>query len=112
MLQKKYRLNKAKDIKNTSERGRSFFSPNFVVKYRPEAELEPRVAVVVSNYVSKKAVERNRLKRLVRETIRLNLGKLKKGDYVIIVRPKAAKSEEEVARSGLLNFLTTLKLLK
>jgi ribonuclease P protein component len=111
MLQKKHRLNKSKDIQNTSARGRSFFSPNFVVKFRPDAALAPRVAVVVSNYVAKKAVDRNRIKRLVREAIRLNIAKLKPGDYVIIVRPKAAKAGDDLAKAGLLTLLRSLKLL-
>ncbi len=112
MLQKKHRLNKSKDIKNTSARGRSFFSPNFVIKFKPDVGIPTRVAVVVSNYVSKKAVERNRIKRLIRETIRLNLTRLKAGDYVIVVRPKAKMSEESMATNGLINLLKSLKLLK
>lgn len=112
MLQKKHRLNKSKDIKNTSARGRSFFSPNFVIKFRPDPEIATRVAVVVSNYVSKKAVERNRIKRLIRETVRVNLSKLKTGDYVIIVRPKAKLSDENVVKTGLSELLKSLKLLK
>lgn len=111
MLQKEHRLNKSKDIKNTSARGRSFFSPNFVVKFKPDPEMPPRVAVVVSNYVSKKAVERNRIKRLVREAMRLNLAKLKPGDYVVIVRPKAKLATDNIAMLGLPELLRSLKLL-
>ena len=111
MLQKKHRLNKSKDIQNTSVRGRSFFSPNFVVKFRPDPAMTTRVAVVVSNYVSKKAVDRNRVKRLIREAIRLNLSNLKTGDYVIIVRPKARLADENIAKTGLLQLLRSLKLL-
>lgn len=111
MLQKKHRLNKSKDIKITSARGRSFFSPNFVVKFRPDTKITTRVAVVVSNYVSKKAVDRNRIKRLIRETMRLNIEKLKTGDYVIIVRPKAKLTDENISRTGLSDLLRSLKLL-
>lgn len=112
MLQKKHRLNKSKDIQNTSARGRSFFSPNFVIKFRPDPDIVTRVAIVVSNYVSKKAVDRNRVKRLIREAIRLNLAKLKTGDYVIIVRPKAKLADDNLAKIGLLELLRSLKLLK
>jgi ribonuclease P protein component len=111
MLQKKHRLNKSKDIQDTSARGRSFFSPNFVIKFRPDPAMATRVAVVVSNYVSKKAVDRNRVKRLVREALRLNISKLKKGDYVIIVRPKAKIADDDIAKKGLLELLRSLKLL-
>lgn len=112
MLQRKHRLNKSKDIQNTSARGRSFFSPNFVIKFKATPENPTRVAVVVSNYVSKKAVDRNRIKRIIRETIRPDLGKLKLGDYVIIVRPKAKVSDENIVKTGLPELLRSLKLLK
>lgn len=112
MLQKKHRLNKSKDIQNTSARGRTFFSPNFVVKFRPEPEKPTRAVVVVSNYVSKKAVERNKLKRLAREVLRLNLDKLKPGDYVIIVRPKAKFAELDIQSLGLEQLLRSIKVLK
>lgn len=112
MLQKKHRLAKSKDIQNTSARGRSFFSPNFVVKFRSEADMTTRIAVVVSNYVSKKAVDRNRVKRLIREALRPNITKLKTGDYVIIVRPKAKLADENNIKAGLPELLRSLKLLK
>ncbi len=111
MLQKKHRLNKSKDIQDTSARGRTFFSPNFVVKYKPIATGTTRAAVVVSNYVSKKAVERNRIKRLVRETLRLSLSSLKPGDYVVVVRPKAKLADATMESLGLVTFLKSIKLM-
>ena len=112
MLQRKHRLTKSKDIQNTSARGRSFFSPNFVVKFKALETGPSRIAVVVSNYVSKKAVERNRIKRLIRESVRINLDKLKTGDYVIIVRPKAKIADETFITAGLPVLLKSLRLLK
>lgn len=71
-----------------------------------------RFAFIVSNKVSKKAHERNRIKRLLREAIRMSLINIRQGvDVVFIVKVNISeKSAEEVKvvvdrllkRSGLL----------
>ncbi len=89
MLKKTNRLSKSKDIKTAFARGRSFFNPFFTIKFFAQPQNQ-RFTVVVSTKVFKKAVARNRLKRLLREYLRKNLAGLKKGYYVIIAKPKAA----------------------
>lgn len=94
MLKKVNRLAKAKDIQKAFARGRNFFSPFFNIKYISGSG-SPRFTVVVSTKVFKKAVSRNRLKRIVREYVRRNLSLFKKGDYVISFKPKAAGASEK-----------------
>ncbi len=90
MFKKTNRLAKTKDVELVFMRGRPFFNPYFTVKYLKKPE-GVRFTVVVSTKVSKKAVERNRMKRVLRETIRLNLGIFHPGDYAVVVKPQAAK---------------------
>lgn len=90
MLKKQHRLAKTTTVEQTMRRGRSFFNPHFVIKFRASHNA-PRFTVIVSTKVSKKAVDRNRLKRLLREVIRLQLSKFRGGDYVIIVKPIVVK---------------------
>ena len=97
MFAKKYRLAKAKDVKAALMRGRTFFNPLFNIKFRQGAV--SRFTVVVSTKVSKKAVARNRLKRVIRELLRKNMAQLLPGDYAIIVKPKAATAEKLVLQS-------------
>ena len=94
MLKKVNRLAKDKDIQKTFARGRAFFSPFFTVKYLSGGE-NVRFTVVVSTKVSKRAVVRNRLKRLVREYLRINIKDFKKGDHVLTVKPKAVSLPED-----------------
>ena len=50
----------------------------------------PRLGLIVSKKVSKKAVERNKLKRRLREIFRLNQNSLDSFDIVIIAKQNAA----------------------
>lgn len=110
MLKKAFRLSRTKDIQTTSRRGRSFFSPYFVVKFVPSSAATPRFTVIASTKVSKLAVERNRLKRIVRETLRQTLPRFKVGDYIIIVKARAAgKTTAEVSQQ-LNKLLTDVRL--
>ena len=59
-------------------------------------EKESHFGFIISTKISKKAVVRNRIKRIMSETIRLNLPKLKKGfDIVFLIKPSAVKLDKE-----------------
>ena len=99
MLKKVNRLAKAKDIQKAFARGRTFFNPFFTVKFVPEAQAQ-RFTVVVSTKVYKNAVARNRLKRILREHLRKNLAGFKKGNYIIMAKPRVKSiPEKEVLKS-------------
>ena len=91
---------------------RPFFDPLFSVKFLPRIELPNRFAFVVSTKVSKKAVVRNRLKRILREFVRRNLANFAVGDYVVIVKPAAAKKPEKSALSAFQSLVVDKGLLK
>ena len=104
MLKKKHRLARTKDVKAAFVQGRGFFNPNFSIRHSSKERLDKRFTVVVSTKVSKNATVRNRLKRLVREFVRLGLERFKIGDYIISVKPKAARLSRE-------EYLASLKTL-
>mgnify|MGYP001574210280 CR=1 FL=1 len=85
MLAKKYRLTKQGDFKEVFSKGRGLAGRFFSIRYAPNTLENSRFAVVVANRVSKKATQRNRLKRQVREIIYLNLDKICGGNFDIIV---------------------------
>lgn len=113
MLPKKNRLAKTKDINLVYSRGRAFFSPYFTIKYLrdrlPEAGF--RATVVVSTKVSKRATERNRIKRQIREVIRLHASELPKGQYLFSIKPKAARVENVVLRDACTQLLVQAHLI-
>jgi ribonuclease P protein component len=108
MLHKSNRLAKATDIAAAFARGRSFFNPFFTIKFLSQPSVK-RFTVVVSTKVFKSAVKRNRLKRIVREYIRKNMGQFKNGSYLIMAKPKISRLEE---KNVLPNFFDVCSRIK
>jgi len=50
----------------------------------------PRLGITVSKRVDKRAVERNRIKRIVRESFRHCRAQLAAGDYLLVAKPECA----------------------
>jgi ribonuclease P protein component len=112
MLPSKNRLTREKDFKKISTSGKSFFSPLFRVKIIKNNLEQSRFGFVISTKVSKKAVERNRLKRQLREIIRLNLDKVTPGfDVMISVNSKTLKESYQELENKLLFLLRKAKLV-
>lgn len=116
MLSQKHRLSKSAEVKKTTARGRSFFNPYFVLKMSQSTtgtkDTTPRLTVIVSTKVSKKAVDRNRIKRVIREEIRKNISNIKPGDYAILVKSSAAKIDSASLRAAVTKSLTDSKIIK
>ncbi|MCC5856118.1 MAG: ribonuclease P protein component [Idiomarina sp.] len=62
-------------------------SQHLTVLAKPNAFDHPRLGVTVSKKNAKLAVERNRIKRIIRETYRLQQHKLVGFDIIIIAKP-------------------------
>lgn len=108
MLAKKFKLTKADNIRGILSAGKELKSHYFVIKYEETTEPHSRFAIVVSGKISKKAVERNRLRRQIYEIIRLNLEKasLKTPSKIVILpRNKTLKMEYAEIEKILLNTL-------
>lgn len=88
MLSREYRLTSDRDIRRVAKHGYRVPTPSaFWKALRREGEAR-RFTVVISTKVSKKAVERNRIKRVLRELIRERLDQFPAGaDYLVVIRP-------------------------
>lgn len=87
MLKKELRIRKQKDFDRIFSEG-SFFSEGFLsIKVVKNNYKHPRFAFVVSNKISKKACERNYIRRMLRECVRLRIDSIIPSiDIVFIVR--------------------------
>jgi ribonuclease P protein component len=83
-LPKELRLLKRTDFVNPNSRSRKIGTQNFTVICKRKGEGVPRVGIVASKKVGN-AVRRNRIKRLVREFFRLNRGKMRWNEDLIVI---------------------------
>ncbi len=88
MLKKTNRISKTRDLEKVYRNGKTLHTPALVIKFIPG--LKTRTGFVVSKKVSKKAVERNRIKRALRERMRLAISVIGAGDYMVVAKPAAA----------------------
>ncbi|HZU11262.1 MAG TPA: ribonuclease P protein component [Chloroflexota bacterium] len=92
MLPKQHRLLRTRDFTRVRRRGRSAGDSLLVLYVLPVRSPDLRVGFSVSKRVGK-AVTRNRVKRVMREIARRDLGKMRRGqDLVFIARPAAAQA--------------------
>lgn len=82
---------KTKEIQAVYRRGVKTFHPLFRLLTLPTKQ-RSRFAVVVSKQISKKAVERNRIKRRLRPLLRARLAQKPGYDVVVIAQPKAIQA--------------------
>jgi len=78
---------------------------------RAEATV-PRLGVTVSKKVDKRAVGRNRIKRVSREFFRHEMAQLPPGDYVLLVQPGAKLLSNHELRVQLLALFERARSLK
>jgi ribonuclease P protein component len=113
MFKQKNRLTKHKDFETTFKNGRSNYGKLLGVKVVQNNLPESRFTVVAGLKVSKKAVERNRAKRQVREAVTKNLDKLKSGyDLVILCLPVIVGQDSTTIRIEIEKIFSNLKLYK
>lgn len=101
MLKKAFRLNK-----KTGVFGQSFTAPFFSVRIKKNNLSHNRFGFIVSKRIDKRAVVRNRLKRVFRSNIEDSLEQMRNGyDMLFILRKQVAQKTREEMRSALTSFL-------
>jgi len=83
MLKRENRLLSNHEFRKTHFKGRRIKTPLFYLYFLGQ-EGPTKVGIVVSNKFSKKAVVRNRVKRIFREIVRQNFGKIKPGFWIVL----------------------------
>lgn len=92
MLAKRYKLNIAEFIKKRPTFVKK--GPFFAVKYIPNGLLYSRFGVVVGKKVDKRATERNKIKRMFYESIRVRgLQNIPGQDVMIMIYPEIKQVE-------------------
>lgn len=111
MLPSKYRLTKNKDFARVAKLGQAFFGPELGIKWIKNNLLYSRFGISISLKIDKKAVVRNRIKRILRAILKENLSKISKGfDFLILTKPKIKELEYQEIKRKLLLILEKSKL--
>jgi ribonuclease P protein component len=103
VLKKRFRLNTSQ-FKEVFNFGQTSRTPLFLLKRRDNDLKYSRFAVVVSKKISKKAFERNYLRRKFMSVIGERGGALSKADYIFVLNSTA----KDVEYKDLLTSLDTI----
>lgn len=88
MLSRANRLSEKRDFQRVFARGRAAPTPLYTIKWNKNTFGAPRFGFIVANTISKKATQRNIIRRRLREAVRRNLAaSFPAVDVVIIARP-------------------------
>jgi ribonuclease P protein component len=109
MLKKQNRLSRI----NKNKPSEFFVSPIFNIRVSENKEGKTRFGVVVSKKTSKKAVLRNKTKRIVRDIIQKHIEIfLKDKDIIIVIKKVLNKTIRKEAEEELFELLKKTKTIK
>ena len=113
MLPKENRLKKEKEFEAVFKGGRTLKGKSVFLKYLINVTDKTRIGFVVSKKISKLAVERNKVKRRMREIIRLKKKDIKEGlSIVIISLPSIKGMTYQEMKEDLESLLSKKELIK
>ena len=95
------RLHHAAEFQNIKRRGKRFSDSLFNLSVLANQESHPRLGLAIATKSSGNAVLRNRLKRITRESFRLNQHLLPAVDVTVSARDAAAKAPAQDLRASL-----------
>ncbi|MCA9390154.1 ribonuclease P protein component, partial [candidate division WWE3 bacterium] len=88
MLPKKYRLHNSWEFKDVRKRGKTVYTPYFLLNYAPNDFGHNRYGFIATTKMGN-AVQRHRGVRLGREAVRVHHDLIKEGfDFVFVLSPK------------------------
>ena len=112
MLPRKYKLKKDNDFKKVFKNGKYYQQEFIKLKILKNDLTINRFGFVVGLKISKKAVQRNKIKRQLEEIIRLKLNQIKSGfDIIILINPEIIEKNYQEIEKILINLLKKAKIL-
>lgn len=101
---------KNKEFQNVFKKGQGFLGKFLRIKVAKNDLDETRLGFIVSLKISKKAVIRNKIKRRLREIVRIT--ETKPGyDIVVAVKPEIVDKNYQEIKKELVNLLKNAKIL-
>ena len=108
-LNKKNRLKKKRDFEDVFKKGKAVKGSFLFIKHRKNNLGVPRFGFAVSAKIAKKAVERNKIRRILSEAVRSIIDDLDGHDVIVFAARKiTAVSRKDIAE----DFLGVLKKIQ
>jgi len=82
------------------------------IRYKKNNHLHGRIGLIVGKRSAKKAVSRNKIKRVIRESFRLHQNKLSGMDIVVIARKQCDKLSKQKLRESIDQLWKELLMLQ
>lgn len=98
---KDYKLVTKAEFKSTFEQSTKITQKYLLALFKPNAKPHARLGLIVGKRVAKSAVVRNRIKRVIRESFRLNQERLKGLDIIILARQQCDTLTKIQLREGI-----------
>ena len=112
MIARIFRISRKKDFDLILKSKLKFYSKNFVLRYTRNGLDKSRFCVVVSKKISKRAVDRNRIRRRMYEILRTNYDKIKIGfDFMIFAKSGALTAGFKEMQEELIDLLKKSRTL-
>ena len=111
-LSRIWRLRSNTDFQRVRQQGQSISSRLLILAWNPNQAAQLRIGFVVSKRISKRAVQRNYIKRLLSEAVRDALPALPAStDIVFTARAQIATTDLHMLKHDMLSLLQRAKLL-
>ncbi len=111
-LSRRNRLRTSADFAGLSRGTKRIVGPAFQIRHTPGDREQARLGLAISRRVSRRAVQRNRIKRQVRESFRHHRISLPAMDILVIARQGAAERDNTSLRTELESLFDRLSSLK
>lgn len=112
MLKRLYRVTKDKEFQAIYRRGRFQSTALFSINYLPGKKNVSRVGIVVSKKITKKATERNLIKRRIREVVQEIYPTIKNNyDIVISVKKPVMDANFDTIKTTIKDMFTKTGLI-
>lgn len=100
MLPFKNRLKKKKDFESVFKQGRGVKQGLLYLKFKKNGLESSRFGIIAGKNFSKRAVDRNKIKRRIREIVRGRISYVKQGlDVIIVVMPKMENDYDRLEKT-------------
>ena len=110
VLPKKYRLVDKLEIEKVFKKGMVIDSNFFRIRFYPNSLFFSRFLVIISSKVSPKSVIRNKIRRRIREIVRLNILNDKPGyDLVVTVKSASLSLKYDQLKEALIKELNRIR---